>query len=335
MAEADEIVVLDTGSTDETVELLRKNGVRVVQETISPWRFDTARNRSLELVPEDADLCVCTDLDEVFHSGWRSAMEQAWRPGVRQLRYRYTWNFNPDGSEGYVFWIDNVHTRSGFEWVNPVHEVLRWEGDGVCPAVFAPGVQLDHHADESKSRGQYLPLLEQAVREDPHNDRNMHYLGREYYYYHRWADCIRTMERHLEMPEAVWADERCASMRYLAKSCEALGRKEEAEQWLQRAVAQAPYLREPYLDFAGFLAREKQWDGVVALSRRALNIQQRPQSYICEGDAWSWLPYDLLALGLYYTGRRAEALEAGEQAAKLGSWVKRLQENLAFYQAGT
>ena len=35
MAEADEIVVLDTGSTDETVELLRKNGVRVVQETIS------------------------------------------------------------------------------------------------------------------------------------------------------------------------------------------------------------------------------------------------------------------------------------------------------------
>ena len=73
MAEADQVVVLDTGSTDATVQLLRARGAAVTEEVISPWRFDTARNRSLELVPQDADICVCTDLDEVFHPGWRAA----------------------------------------------------------------------------------------------------------------------------------------------------------------------------------------------------------------------------------------------------------------------
>ena len=47
MSEADEVVVLDTGSSDDTVQRLRDRGARVEVEVISPWRFDTARNRSM------------------------------------------------------------------------------------------------------------------------------------------------------------------------------------------------------------------------------------------------------------------------------------------------
>lgn len=125
MQEANEIVVLDTGSEDDTVARLSDRGVKVTERIIRPWRFDVARNASLELVPEDADVCVCTDLDEVFHPGWRKAIEQAWKDKVNQLRYRYTWNFNADGSEGYVFYIEKIHARKGFYWAGAVHEVLR------------------------------------------------------------------------------------------------------------------------------------------------------------------------------------------------------------------
>src|SRR5699024_241590 len=124
MSEADEVVVLDTGSTDGTQQLLRELGAQVTEEEITPWRFDAARNRSLELVPEDADICVCTDLDELFHPGWRALLEAAWEPGTTRAAYRYTWNFNPDGSEGFVFWLNNMHARHGFRWTHPVHEVL-------------------------------------------------------------------------------------------------------------------------------------------------------------------------------------------------------------------
>ena len=54
MSEADAVYVLDTGSSDDTVKILQAHGVNVRSEIITPWRFDAARNRSLELVPEDA-----------------------------------------------------------------------------------------------------------------------------------------------------------------------------------------------------------------------------------------------------------------------------------------
>ena len=71
MKEADEVYVLDTGSTDNTVSILEELGSHVKVEVVTPWRFDVARNKSLELVPEDCDICVCTDLDEVLVPGWR------------------------------------------------------------------------------------------------------------------------------------------------------------------------------------------------------------------------------------------------------------------------
>ena len=69
MKEADEICVLDTGSDDGSVKKLKEKGVIVSSCVINPWRFDVARNKSLELVSSDTDICVCTDLDELFEPG--------------------------------------------------------------------------------------------------------------------------------------------------------------------------------------------------------------------------------------------------------------------------
>ena len=329
MSEADEIVVLDTGSADDTVKLLREKGVRVTTEAIVPWRFDRARNRSLELVPEDADICVCTDLDEVFEPGWSKHLEEAWTDGAGQARYRYTWSFTEEGKEGVVFWIEKAHRRHGYRWVHPVHEVLTWVGEGSAGfTVTAQGVQLNHFPDPGKSRGQYLPLLEMSVEEDPDDDRNMHYLGREYMYRRRWDDCIRTLERHLAMPRARWADERAASMRYIARSYLMKGERERARDWYLRAIAQAPHLREPYMDLAYALYEESRWDGVLYFTGCALAITGRPATYISEAAAWGSLPHDLRAMAFFHTGRLGEALEEAAKALGLEPDNERLRGNV-------
>lgn len=335
MCEADGIYVLDTGSQDDSVRQLRACGAAVTSEKITPWRFDTARNRSLQLVPQDADICVCTDLDEVFRPGWRKALEAAWQPSTGRAQYRYTWSFRPDGSEGTVFYISKAHARFGYVWRHPVHEVLVPENGAADRIVTVPGMQLDHYPDPSKSRASYLPLLELSVQEDPLDDRNMHYLGREYFYYGRWADCVTTLKRHLQLPGATWRDERAASMRYIARSCVQLGRVQEAESWFLRAVAEAPHLREPYLDYARWLYTQENWDGVVFFARGALQITTRPATYICEADAWGSLPWDLCALGLYYTGRAAEALYCAEAACAIEPDNERLQNNKKWIESAS
>ena len=331
MSEADQVVVLDTGSTDNTVERLRARGAQVTAEAVSPWRFDTARNRSLELVPQDADICVCTDLDEVFQPGWRAFLEDAWTPDAGQAAYRYTWSFNPDGSEGVVFWQEKIHARRGYRWVHPVHEILQWTGPGQAgPTVTAEGVQLDHHPDPHKSRSQYLPLLELSVAEDPDDDRNVHYLGREYLYRGRWDDCIRTLKHHLSMPRANWADERAASMRYIARSYAMKGERQIARDWYLRAIAQAPHLREPYLDLAMLLYEQEEWDGVLYFTGCALDITRRPRTYICEAAPWGSLPHDLRSIAFYQTGRPRAALEEAQKALTLDPSNSRLSGNAAF-----
>ena len=88
MLEADGVYVLDTGSTDDTVEKLLSRGAVVEIKTVTPWRFDTARNLSMELMPDDADICICIDLDELLHPGWRELLERAWVPGTTRAAYR-------------------------------------------------------------------------------------------------------------------------------------------------------------------------------------------------------------------------------------------------------
>ena len=100
MKEADEIYVLDTGSTDNTVNILKSLNVKVIEKEIKPWRFDVARNESLNLLPKDTDICICTDLDEVFNPGWRNELESAWKPNTTRIRYNYNWLY-------YVFYLFN------------------------------------------------------------------------------------------------------------------------------------------------------------------------------------------------------------------------------------
>ena len=326
MSEADQVIVLDTGSEDGTPDILRELGADVTREQVEPWRFDTARNRSLTLVPENVDICVCTDLDEVFRPGWRAALERAWCPGVGQAHYPYIWSFTADGKDGVVFWADKIHARHGWHWAGPVHEVLR--SDAPVRAVFVPDIRLEHHPDPAKSRGQYLPLLELAVAEEPENDRNVHYLGREYLFYGRWAEAQEMLLRHLRLPAAVWPEERCASMRYLSRCARELGRPDEEEQWLLRACAEAPALREPWLDLARLFLRREDWHGVVWAARRALRITKRPETYLTEPEAWGELPYDLLAVALYYLGDYRHALAMGEEALKRSPMDRRLRENV-------
>ena len=323
---ADGVYVLDTGSTDGTPELLSALGATVQVAVIDPWRFDTARNASLELVPEDADVCICLDLDEVLCPGWREALEAAWAPGTTRARYTYVWSHTPDGGDGVVFFADKIHSLEGYRWLHPVHEVLAADAPESC--VTIPELRVEHWPDDTKSRGQYLPLLELSVAEAPNDDRNMHYLGREYMFHGRWGDAIATLMRHLAMPSATWKAERAASMRYIARCCDALGDWQSAAHWLERAAYEAPGQREAPYALSMLYYRREDWPLCRYWAMRTLHIVTRDNNYMTEPEVWGEEPYDIMAIASWQLGHYHDAVTAAEKAVELEPGNERLRKNL-------
>ena len=325
--EADEIYVLDTGSMDNTVEELKKRGVIVSQKEINPWRFDVARNLSLDMVPNDADICVCIDLDEVLEVGWRKKLEKIWNIDINRLRYNYNWSLDDKNNPIVNFYIEKIHTRNNYKWIHPVHEVLKYTGNGTERFITNDDITVNHYPDNNKSRSNYLPLLELSVKESPNNDRNMHYLGREYMYYGRWNECIDTLINHLNLPSATWKDERSASMRFIARSYINLKRYDEARMWLDKAIREAPYLRDPYVERALLEYQLSNYKEVEKYAKEALKIRKHEKNYINEPFSWNHTIYDLLSISLFYQGKLEESLFYSEKALRMSPNDDRLIKN--------
>ena len=326
MKEADEVYVLDTGSTDKTVQILKEMGVKVKVESIVPWRFDVARNKSLALLPKDTDICICTDLDEVFEEGWREKLENAWIAEATKARYPYYWSLDEKGNPKVSFYIEKIHTLKDYVWKHPVHEVITYTGKNE-KIITIDTILVKHYPDKEKSRSSYLPLLELSVQEEPEDDRNMHYLGREYMYYERWNDCIDTLIQHLNLKSATWKDERSASMRFIARSYTKLKRFDEARMWLDKAIEETPYLRDPYIERALLEYQLENFSAVYKYCLKALEIKDHTKSYIHEVFSWDGTVYDLLAISSYSLGKYDESLLYINEALQFDSQNERLLEN--------
>lgn len=326
MKEADEIYVLDTGSTDNTAQKLKELGANVKIEIIEPWRFDAARNNSLKLLPDDTDICVCTDLDEVFLPGWRKKLENSWKENTCKARYPYNWSLDENDNPKVSFYIEKIHSLNDYKWTHPVHEVLSFTGTNEN-VITIDSITVNHYPDSSKSRSSYLPLLELSVLENPDDDRNMHYLGREYMYYGKWNKCIDTLIKHLNLKSATWKDERSASMRFIARSYKNLNRPLEARMWLDKAVEETPYLRDPYMERALLEYECNNYKEVYFYCLEALKIKDHTKSYIHEVFSWDHTVYDLLAISSFYLNKFEEASSYIELAIQYNPHDERLLKN--------
>ena len=325
MKEADELYVLDTGSTDNTVNKLKTLGVKVKVKKISPWRFDVARNLSLAMVPNDVDVCVCTDLDEVFNKGWRKELEKVWDKSLTRCRYVYNWKLDKNNIPIISFYYEKIHSRNNFKWVHPVHEVLEYNGEEKY--TITDKIILNHYPDNTKSRGSYLPLLELSVKEEPNNDRNKHYLGREYMYYGKYQQAIDTLEEHLKMPTATWKDERSASMRFIARSYSRLEKYDEAIMWYDKAIKETPYLRDPLMEKAILMYQLKDNKECERLIRKSLKIKINERSYINEVFTFDHSAYDMLSLIYDAEHNYKKALFYLRKAIKISPNEDRLKKN--------
>lgn len=338
MKEADYLVVLDTGSDDNTFQLL-KNDERVYsaeQKIITPWRFDTARNESMKLIPEDANILVCTDLDEVFEPGWAEVLRNNWVDGYHErATYKYAWSHTDEGEPGRIFYPDKIHDRN-WCWRFPVHEMLV-RSDGTDRAVnvltLPDEVYLHHYADNTKSRGSYLPLLELRKQENPEDYYGKIYLAHEYYYRGHYTNAINELKEILEK----WSDkyttlEQASCYLFMGDAYRALGGYESCIDAYQRAILRDSTYREPYINLAEVLNELKFHHQAIGLVKECFDKSYRHYNWLERDTTWTYTPYDILSIAYYWVGEFDKALVNVHKALSYEPNNERILNNLKFIQ---
>jgi len=323
--DADLILIADTGSTDMTADLAQDCGAQVHEICITPWRFDDARNAALALIPKDIDVCVSLDLDEELQPGWREEIERVWTKGTTRLRYGFDWG------AGIVFKYEKIHARHGYRWTHPCHE---YPIPYLIDEQYADTdmLMVIHKPDPTKSRGQYLHLLEMSVKEDPNDPRNAFYYARELSFHAQWHRAIEECNRYLALPNANWANERCYAYRVISRSYDALGDWDNAIKAARQGVIEAPYTREPWCEIAKLAYQRHQWAECYGAAKSALAIEQREWVYTVDPAVWGSLPHDYASISAYHLGILPEALKHAKLAIELDPDNERLKNNLTLIE---
>lgn len=340
MSEADYICVLDTGSTDNTYNLLLKyqndnpSKYIISQKVITPWRFDVARNESMKLIPKDADILMCTDLDELLEKGWADVFRENWNPELKKMFYKYSWSHTKDGRPGRVFWYDKCHSNNDeWFWQFPVHETLTYKGQSSSfKAKYLPEdtIWLHHWPDTSKSRSSYLPLLEKRAEEYPQDFYGLVYLAHEYTYRGMYQKSIDFIENKVLPSIPDWDDMLCKTDLYLflGDNYRMLKNYKKSEENYKLGIASAPLFRENYLQLAQLYLELNKYQDAINIVNECLLKTKRFYSWLERDISWTFQPYDILSLAYFYNGQKEVALEYAKLAALLDTNVERLQNNV-------
>lgn len=181
-------VLLDTGSTDGSWELLQEyakkdSGLIIEQKIFTPWRFDVARKYNLAMVPKDVVWCLSPDLDEYYSKNTVNEMERIIDavPDVTCIAsdrldiYGDVVRVGPP----HLLPTNKIHRREDYTWVQPIYEHLSWiHKDQWEKELYSEDIFLIHDQDFKKqSRPElYIKMLLEEWQTNPRNTWCLWYL---------------------------------------------------------------------------------------------------------------------------------------------------------------
>jgi glycosyltransferase involved in cell wall biosynthesis len=250
--DADEIILCDTGSEDNTNQIINQYkkdyphiNLKIYSIFVSPWRFDDARNASLSLVNPNIDICISLDIDEYLMDGWKEYLIGQWEPGYTRYNHKFKtiWP-NRSISE---HWHERIHIRTGYTWKLPIHEILEYTGQEIVK--WLPDFWIYQEPDHDKARSTYLPLLEQSVKERKDIWKSWSFLAIEYLAVGIYEEALNAIDKALGLENS--DKSYLYKMKYFV--FKANNQSDLALISLDNAIQQMPERREPYFEKALYL----------------------------------------------------------------------------------
>ena len=181
-----EIVIVDTGSTDSTLEILKNYNVKLYNYK---WEndFASARNFAINKVKSDWILFLDADeiLDEASKDNLINYINRTNLDGCHFIVYNYRSENQNDFTIHYAFRL--FRNNRGYYYKGKIHEQIYNEKYKNITSKFSNEDIILHHygysvevLEKKDKRSRNIPILLDALKENPEDSFNLFNLGNEY-----------------------------------------------------------------------------------------------------------------------------------------------------------
>lgn len=287
---ADELIIVDTGSTDRTVEIAKEHGATVLHYD---WRYPGHKGeaRNVGLDAAQGDWIVVLDADEVIvdPAGLRQMLLQPPDPAATAVNVQFA-NFDEAGRETLRWYQVRVFRRGLYRYIYREHEIPIWcGGDGMSERAVAYETVFEHRAPADRAAGKSQPMLERLrldVEEHPDDPHPLYFLHRQYLINGDPQTALEWGQRYIDMPHNHIRAEAYGNM---ANAAAMLGDGAATMRWLHLAASEQPERRVWWIRLAQQYMAQQRWQLALAHLRLASELWPVWQ--------WQWEPetdHDLL-----------------------------------------
>ena len=308
---ADEIIVVDTGSTDHTWEIA---GNITDRRYRFPWTddFSEARNYSFSKATMDYQMWLDAD-DVILPEACRKLLvwkETSDRPDVVMLPYHTA--FDAEGHPTYSYYRERLIRReAGFRWEGAIHEVITTAGD-----IRYLDAAITHRKEQPSDPDRNLRIFQKLLASGKSfSPREQFYYARELYYHQEYRKAIQAFSDFVRRPDA-WLENRIDACRHLAYCYDALGEHDDAFSSLLRTLEYDTPRAEICCDLGERFLQLKRYPLAIFWYQLAASLPRNDQGGgFVSPDCYDFIPYLQLCVCFDRMGERERALHYHEKAA--------------------
>ena len=308
----DEIIIVDTGSTDRTKEIAARFTGQIFN---FPWQDDFSAARNESFSHASMDYCMWLDADDVLLEEDRGAflsLKETLDPTVSVVMTPYHTGFDENGHVTFSYYRERlIKNHAGMRWAGAVHEAITPVGK-VLYGDFAVTHRKKRSSDPDRNLRIYEAQLAAGKELEP---RQQFYYGRELYYHRRWAEALDVFERFLAEGRG-WVENEIDACCHCAYCHRELGHDQAALMALFRTFAYDRPRAEVCCEIGSWFFRREQYRQAAYWYALALTCTRddRRGAFVSP-DCYGYLPCIQLCVCYSHLGNQRRAAVYNELAA--------------------
>ncbi|MDE7224159.1 MAG: glycosyltransferase family 2 protein [Acetatifactor sp.] len=307
----EEIIIVDTGSTDRTVEIVSDYTPKVYSY---PWKDDFSDARNYSFSKASMDYCMWMDADDILENTEKDKflqLKKSLNSDVDIVMMKYNTSFDEAGRPSFSYfrerWIRNCMQ---YRWIGAVHEVIPPNGK-----VIYSDIAISHKktgaGDPDRNLRIYQKMIAEGKKLEP---RQQYYYGRELYYHKQYKAAVSVLEQFL-LSEEGWIENKIEACSICANCYFRLGGEQSALTTLLRSMSYDLPRAELCCEIGKYFLEHGNCHNAIYWYETALSTPKNEYSggFILP-DCYDYVPLLQLCVCYDKLGNRQKAKEYNERA---------------------